>query len=98
MRAVKDSEGAAESIGLDPLRIKTAAFAISAACAGLAAALFAPLSGFVTPSTFTFSQSLLFVLVVIIRGPRPLAGPLVRATVGARLPEAPAALAEYRLR
>ncbi len=43
------------------------AFAISAACAGLAGALFAPLSGFVTPSTFAFSQSILFVLVVIDR-------------------------------
>jgi len=29
---------------LDPLRIKTAAFAISALCAGVAGALFAPLS------------------------------------------------------
>jgi ABC-type branched-subunit amino acid transport system permease subunit len=35
MRAVKDSEVAAESIGLDPVRIKTAAFAISAFCAGV---------------------------------------------------------------
>ena len=97
MRAVKDSEVAAESIGLDPLRIKTAAFAISAVCAGLAGAVFAPLSGFVTPSTFTFSQSLLFVLVVIIGGAGSLAGPLVGATIVVLLPEALAALAEYRL-
>jgi len=54
MRAVKDSEVAAESIGLDPIRIKTLAFTISAVCAGIAGALFASLSGFVTPSTFTF--------------------------------------------
>jgi ABC-type branched-subunit amino acid transport system ATPase component/ABC-type branched-subunit amino acid transport system permease subunit len=97
MRAVKDSEVAAESIGLDPLRIKTAAFAISAVCAGLAGALFAPLSGFVTPSTFSFSQSLLFVLVVIIGGAGSLAGPLVGAAIVVLLPEALAALAEYRL-
>jgi len=68
MRAVKDSEVAAESIGLSPVRIKTAAFAFSALCAGIAGALFAPLSGFVTPSTFAFSQSILFVLVVLIGG------------------------------
>src|SRR5258706_840676 len=97
MRAVKDSEVAAESIGLDPLRIKTAAFAISAVCAGVAGALFAPLSGFVTPSSFTFSQSLLFVLVVIIGGAGSLAGPLVGAAIVVLLPEALAALAEYRL-
>src|SRR5205085_12665405 len=36
MRAVKDSEVAAESIGISPLRIKTLAFALSALCAGIA--------------------------------------------------------------
>ena len=97
MRAVKDTEVAAESIGLDPVRIKTLAFTISAIYAGVAGALFASLSGFVTPSTFSFSQSLLFVLVVIIGGAGSLTGPLVGATIVVLLPEALAALAEYRL-
>ncbi|HJV09997.1 MAG TPA: branched-chain amino acid ABC transporter permease, partial [Burkholderiales bacterium] len=38
MRAVKDAEVAAESIGLAPVRVKTAAFAISALFAGVAGA------------------------------------------------------------
>lgn len=97
MRAVKDSEVAAESIGLDPIRIKALAFTISAVCAGLAGAFFAALSGFVTPSTFTFSQSILFVLVVIIGGAGTVAGPLVGAAIVVLLPEALAGLAEYRL-
>ena len=97
MRAVKDSEVAAESIGLSPLRIKTLAFAVSALCAGVAGAFFAALSGFVTPSTFAFSQSLLFVLVVIIGGAGSLAGPLAGAAIVVLLPEVLAALAEYRL-
>jgi branched-chain amino acid transport system ATP-binding protein len=97
MRAVKDSEVAAESIGLNPVAIKTAAFAISAVYAGLAGALFAALSGFVTPSTFAFSQSILFVLVVIIGGAGSVAGPLVGAAIVVLLPEALAGLAEYRL-
>jgi ABC-type branched-subunit amino acid transport system ATPase component/ABC-type branched-subunit amino acid transport system permease subunit len=97
MRAVRDSEVAAESIGLSPVRTKTAAFAISALCAGVAGALFAPLSGFVTPSTFAFSQSILFVLVVMIGGATFVAGPLVGAAIVVLLPEALAALAEYRL-
>jgi ABC-type branched-subunit amino acid transport system ATPase component/ABC-type branched-subunit amino acid transport system permease subunit len=97
MRAVKDSEVAAESIGLSPVRIKTLAFAVSALCAGAAGAFFAALSGFVTPSTFSFSQSLLFVLVVIIGGAGSLAGPLAGAAIVVLLPEVLAALAEYRL-
>ncbi|MBW8904459.1 MAG: ATP-binding cassette domain-containing protein [Betaproteobacteria bacterium] len=97
MRAVKDSETAAESIGLSPVRIKTLAFAVSALCAGVAGAFFAALSGFVTPSTFAFSQSILFVLVVIIGGAGSLAGPLAGAAIVVLLPEVLAALAEYRL-
>jgi branched-chain amino acid transport system ATP-binding protein len=97
MRAVKDSEVAAESVGLNPVAIKALAFALSAACAGLAGALFAPLSGFVTPSTFAFLQSILFVLVVIVGGAGTVSGPLVGAAIVVLLPEALAGLAEYRL-
>jgi len=97
MRAVKDSETAAESIGLNPVAVKTAAFAASAACAGLAGGMFASLSAFVTPSTFAFSQSILFVLVVIIGGAGTVTGPLVGAAVVVLLPEVLAGLAEYRL-
>ena len=97
MRAVKDSETAAESVGLNPVAVKTAAFAASAGCAGLAGGMFASLSGFVTPSTFAFSQSILFVLVVIIGGAGTVTGPLVGAAVVVLLPEVLAGLAEYRL-
>jgi ABC-type branched-subunit amino acid transport system ATPase component/ABC-type branched-subunit amino acid transport system permease subunit len=97
MRAVKDSETAAESVGLNPLVIKTAAFAISAGLAGLAGGLFAPLSGFVTPDTFSFMQSILFVLVVVIGGAGTVAGPIVGAIIVGVLPELLAALEAYRL-
>ena len=97
MRAVRDAETAAESIGLNPVATKAAAFAVSAVCAGVAGALFAPLSGFVTPSSFAFSQSILFVLAVIIGGAGSVAGPLVGAAIVVLLPEALAGLAEYRL-
>ncbi len=97
MRAVRDSETAAESIGLDPLRIKTVAFALSALCAGAAGGLFAPLSGFVTPHTFGFGQSILFVLVVMVGGAGSVAGPLAGALVVALLPELLSSFEEYRL-
>jgi ABC-type branched-subunit amino acid transport system ATPase component/ABC-type branched-subunit amino acid transport system permease subunit len=97
MRAIMDSETAAESIGLNPLVIKVAAFAISAALAGLAGGLFAPLSGFVTPDTFSFMQSILFVLVVVIGGSGTVAGPIAGAVVVGVLPEILASLESYRL-
>ena len=97
MRAVRDSETAAESIGLNPLTLKTVAFALSALCAAAAGALFAPLSGFVTPHTFGFLQSILFVLVVMLGGAGSVAGPLVGALIVGLLPELLSGLEEYRL-
>ncbi len=97
MRAVKDSETAAESIGLNPLTIKTLAFVVSAMLAGLAGGLFAPLSAFVTPDSFGFMQSILFVLIVVVGGAGSIAGPLVGALIVGLLPELLSGLAEYRL-
>jgi ABC-type branched-subunit amino acid transport system ATPase component/ABC-type branched-subunit amino acid transport system permease subunit len=97
MRAVRDAETAAESVGLNPLVIKTVAFAVSALFAAAAGALYAPLSGFVTPHTFGFVQSILFVLVVMIGGAGSVAGPLVGAVIVGLLPELLSGLEEYRL-
>ncbi|CAN5197868.1 branched-chain amino acid ABC transporter ATP-binding protein/permease [soil metagenome] len=97
MRAVRDGETAAESIGIDPLVVKTVAFALSAAFAGAAGALFAPLSGFVTPQTFGFLQSILFVLVVMIGGSGSITGPLIGALIVGLLPEWLSRLEDYRL-
>ncbi len=97
MRALRDSEAAAESIGLNPLVIKTMAFALSAFCAGAAGGLFAPLSGFVTPHTFGFSQSILFVLVVMIGGAGAPSGPIVGAIIVGVMPELLSSLEDFRL-
>ena len=97
MVAVRESETAARSVGLNPVVIQTAAFAISAAFAGLAGAIFAPLMMFVAPDSFPFSQSILFLLAVIVGGAGWVFGPLVGAIVTVLLPELLSSLAEYRL-
>jgi len=97
MLAVRDSEAAARSVGLNPITIKTAAFAISAVFAGLAGAIFAPLMMFVAPDSFPFSQSILFLLAVIVGGAGSGLGPLVGAIVTVMIPELLSGLAEYRL-
>ncbi len=97
MVAVRDSETAARSIGLNPVSIKTVAFAVSAVFAGLAGAIFAPLMMFVAPDSFPFSQSILFLLAVIVGGAGWVFGPVVGAVVTVLLPELLSSLAEYRL-
>jgi len=97
MRAVRDSEIAAGSIGLDTVRIRTMAFTLSALATGVAGAFFSPLTAFVTPGSFSFLQSILFLLVVIVGGVETVVGPLLGAAVVVLLPEALARVAEYRL-
>ena len=97
MVAVRESETAARSVGLNPVSIKTAAFAVSAVFAGLAGAIFAPLMMFVAPDSFPFSQSILFLLAVIVGGAGWVFGPVVGAVVTVLLPELLSGLAEYRL-
>ncbi len=97
MRAVRDSEIAGQSIGLNTVTIRTMAFALSAAAAGLAGGLFAPITAFVSPSSFSFFQSILFLLVVIVGGAGTVFGPLIGAAIVVLLPEFLSELAEYRL-
>ncbi|EFF78273.1 branched-chain amino acid ABC transporter, permease protein [Achromobacter piechaudii ATCC 43553] len=97
MRAVKDSETASESIGINPLMVKTVAFMVSAAVVGLAGGLYAPQAGMITPHNFNFMQSILFVLAVTLGGAGSLAGPLLGAVVVGLLPELLSSLEEYRL-
>ena len=97
MRAVRDSEVASQSIGLDPTLIRTAAFALSAAVAGLAGGVFAAMSDFISPESFPFFQSILFLLVVMIGGADRVLGPLIGALVVVLLPELLSWLAQYRL-
>ena len=97
MRAVRDSETAAVSIGLDPTLIRTAAFGISAVAAGIAGGVYASISNFISPESFPFFQSILFLLVVMLGGADRVLGPLVGACVVVLLPELLATLGQYRL-
>jgi ABC-type branched-subunit amino acid transport system ATPase component/ABC-type branched-subunit amino acid transport system permease subunit len=97
MRAVRDTEVAAQSLGLRPVALKTVAFALSAALTGLAGAAISPLMTFISPSSFPFSQSLLFLLAVVIGGAGSVLGPAVGALVVGLLPELLSGFAEYRL-
>ncbi len=97
MRAVRDSEAASVSIGLDPTLIRTTAFAISAVAAGIAGGVYASLSNFISPESFPFFQSIVFLLVVMVGGADRVFGPLVGACVVVLLPEALSTLGQYRL-
>jgi len=97
MRAVRDSETASISIGLDPTLIRTTAFGVSAVAAGIAGGVYASISNFISPESFPFFQSILFLLVVMLGGADRVLGPLIGACVVVLLPELLATLGQYRL-
>ncbi len=97
MRAVRDAEVASQSIGLDPMAIRATAFAISAAATGFAGGVFAAMTNFISPESFPFFQSILFLLVVMVGGADTVLGPFVGAVIVVLLPEALSFLAQYRL-
>ncbi len=66
--ALRDSETAARSMGVDSARYKTLAFALSAGMTGLAGVLYAHKMSFISPEMFTLSVSIEFVMIVIIGG------------------------------
>ncbi len=74
-RAVRDSEIAAASFGVNTAFYKTLAFAISGFYAGVAGGLFVLVSNwFVNPQSFYFDKSLLLVVGAVVGGLGSLAG------------------------
>ena len=66
--AIRDSETAAKSMGVNLAVYKVKAFAISAVITGLAGCLFAHKMTFISPEMFTLILSLEFIMVIIIGG------------------------------
>ena len=84
--AVRDSEIAAQSMGVNLARYKTLAFAYSAGLMGVAGALFAHKVGFLAPDIFSVLLSIQFLLMVVVGGLGSLHGALFGAVFVALLP------------
>ena len=79
--AIRDSDIAAEVIGINLTVYKTMAFAISAFYAGIAGGLFGFVLGFFDPFTFNLMLSILFLVMVVVGGLGSMAGPIMGAAL-----------------
>lgn len=66
--AIRDSEISAQSMGIHLARYKTLSFAISAALAGVAGALYVHKLQFISPDQFNILQSIDLLLMIVIGG------------------------------
>ena len=95
LQATRDSEDRVRFLGYDPAVIKTVAFCIAAAMAGLAGAIAAPVFGIVSPGQFDFLPSILMICWVAVGGRGTLWGAVAgaiavnwaRVTVSAARPD-----------
>jgi len=84
LRALREDEVAAASVGVDPTRYKVISFVLAAAGGGMAGALLSNMRGgsyTVTPDQFTFVQSFDYITMVILGGSGSVSGTIVGALV-----------------
>jgi len=87
LRALHDSEAAAESLGVDTSRMKLKIFIWSALYASLAGSLYAHSLNFIAPASFGFMFSIKLVTMVVLGGMASIWGSLLGAGVLTALPE-----------
>jgi branched-chain amino acid transport system permease protein len=87
LMAIRDSEIAASSLGVNIAKYKTKAFVISAAYAGVAGSLYAYLIRQVYPNSFGMAESLNLLSMIVIGGLASIPGSIVGALFMTMLPE-----------
>ena len=80
MRAIKDDELRAESLGVDTTRVKIVVFTVSSAFAGLAGAFYAHYVIVLSPQLADFNEMAKLIIMVVLGGLGSVAGPLIGAT------------------
>jgi branched-chain amino acid transport system permease protein len=94
--AIRESEIAAQSMGVKVATYKTIAFGIGALFGGLAGGLYAFASGYVNPDAFVFLVSIMYVTMCVAGGLGTVLGPVIGGILLTLLPELLRPLAEYK--
>lgn len=84
--ALRDSPIASDCMGVSVYRYKVYAFVISAGFAGLAGSLYAYSEQYISPNTYNFELTILFLLAVIMGGRKSRIGSLLGALIVVLLP------------
>jgi len=87
LRAVREDEPFARSLGISVSLFKVSAFAISGALAALAGGLYATYITYIDPTSFTFAESLSVLTMVIVGGLGNSCGAVIGALLFTLAPE-----------
>ena len=79
MRAIRDDELRAQSLGVDTVRVKTLVFTVTSGVAGLAGAVYGHYVVVLSPQIADFSEMAKIIVMVVVGGFGSFAGPLLGA-------------------
>ena len=85
--ALKGSPVASDCMGVSVYRYKVYAFVVSAGLAGLAGSLYAYSEQYISPNTYNFELTVLFLLAIIMGGRKTRSGAIIGASIIVMLPK-----------
>ncbi len=85
--AIREDEIAAKAMGINVRNMKLLAFAMGSTFGGVAGAMFASFQGFISPESFTLTESIAILAMVVLGGIGHIPGVVLGAVRLAALPE-----------
>lgn len=85
--AVREDEIAAKAMGINTRNIKLLAFTMGASFGGIAGCMFASMQGFVSPESFSLTESILVLCMVVLGGMGSIPGVILGALLLSVFPE-----------
>lgn len=85
--AIREDEVAAKSMGVNTRNVKLLAFAMGASFGGVAGAMFGSFQGFISPESFSLTESIAVLSMVVLGGIGHVPGVVLGAIILAGLPE-----------
>jgi branched-chain amino acid transport system permease protein len=97
LKAIRDDEIAAESMGINIARYKVQSFAVSAFMAGVGGCLYAHFLGYINPSDFGFLKSVDMLSMIVLGGLGSIPGAVFGASILTAAPEFLRFMSQYRM-
>ena len=85
--AIREDEIAAKAMGINTRNVKLLAFSMGASFGGVAGAMFASFQGFVSPESFSLTESIAVLAMVVLGGIGHIPGVIMGGALLAALPE-----------
>nr|VFJ45717.1 MAG: amino acid/amide ABC transporter membrane protein 2, HAAT family [Candidatus Kentron sp. DK] len=87
LKALRDNERSAESLGVSAFRQHLSALVVAGACSGIAGGLFASYVTYIDPTSFGLKESIFIVSLLLLGGSGNIRGPILGVIVMILLPE-----------